>query len=632
MRPPRPPVPVQAFDRFDELLRRRPLTPASAGSSRPSSATPSLPPLLPRRHSFDAAPSLLPLTAEVGCDYDWGPDKAVDDAAAEHDAQAGAVGDSEDFAAWAEESRVAALEFKALDAECRGDLARPKLMSPAQQDALFGEARALFEEGQRWSESLWGGLARLRKRMASLAQNAERCAEVGHFQAVAHGIEREFEVFKVQQRQEFQTLTASELELSEESLVVLGRRAEGWIAEASVLGSSSARARGSSAPPAQEGASSGAADGAVTARSFQQLLRAPSADDLAATPRRPGTALLADDPEVAEVRSQLLELDAEIQRSSTGGWTAMEHRIFLRIWQAADMTVGPEVLKKLKVQLPTPKTEEEVLEHVRWSGHVESLLARRRSLVYRWRQRRLDLERSAAAELEETRARDWDRRRQEELRQQQEQEERRSKVEEWRQLRAGRDRQAAIEQELLVQEQARAERDAQASKCADLRDVVEDWRIQRETKRQHAEKQEVAARAEARCLSVENRRRVARRNAEFLRRKLKETPAEVLAGAAPSPRPLRPPSRSRSVDACSRLHEPTHASAQRVVNSRPATAAKVAAVPGAERRRASHAARVRRAAAAVGQTVSGALAEPPPAPRCLIPSASEPPPVPDLRM
>mmetsp|Transcript_155771 Transcript_155771/g.499350 ORF Transcript_155771/g.499350 Transcript_155771/m.499350 type:complete len:648 (+) Transcript_155771:198-2141(+) len=639
--------PGEAFERFDELLRRRPPPP----DARPGAACTQLPPVLPRRQSAGHDEQALPPPG-----HDW--------ASAEDQEQLGDddVGDamkalSDDLETWSGDLKALCKDALELEQECRLDLAKPRLMATAQQESLFAEIRLLDEEGDRWREGVWGGLGRLRKRVATLAQNAEQCS-VNQLQAIGRGIEREVEVFKAQQRQEFQTLAASELGLHEESLHALGRRAEGWVADPSaLLPPQSARSRGSSTPPPDSGQDS---DDLGSAHSSRRLLRMPSADGLPAVPR-PGTAQAHEDEGVKEIRLEIVEVDAELacMGSETGGWSTFEHKLFLRIFTAGGLKAGPALLAKLGAKLPTPRREEELLEHVRWTGDYEALQAKRRNLLTRWRDKRVELELKAEAAGLALKAQQAELRRQAELQKQKEQGERRSQVAEWRQARAERERQVAIEQELAEQAQLRRGREAQMNKCMAQKEVVDEWRGQLEAAQAHAARQEVAARANTRRISHQEKRRIAQRNAEMLRKRMQEMPPEMMEPQRPPRRPASARSSRRlgcsnSADCCgpvdslgqvpgspscgSRVRaSSTHVEGSRLHQMTRSTAAKVSvkaseaamplspkasqcvelppeAAPAKPPAGASHLARVLRAASAGPPAGAGRLARPPSAP------------------
>mmetsp|Transcript_119276 Transcript_119276/g.382279 ORF Transcript_119276/g.382279 Transcript_119276/m.382279 type:complete len:598 (+) Transcript_119276:198-1991(+) len=589
--------PGEAFERFDELLRRRPPPP----DARPGAACTQLPPVLPRRQSAGHDEQALPPPG-----HDW--------ASAEDQEQLGDddVGDamkalSDDLETWSGDLKALCKDALELEQECRLDLAKPRLMATAQQESLFAEIRLLDEEGDRWREGVWGGLGRLRKRVATLAQNAEQCS-VNQLQAIGRGIEREVEVFKAQQRQD----------------------------------------------------SGQDSDDLGSAHSSRRLLRMPSADGLPAVPR-PGTAQAHEDEGVKEIRLEIVEVDAELacMGSETGGWSTFEHKLFLRIFTAGGLKAGPALLAKLGAKLPTPRREEELLEHVRWTGDYEALQAKRRNLLTRWRDKRVELELKAEAAGLALKAQQAELRRQAELQKQKEQGERRSQVAEWRQARAERERQVAIEQELAEQAQLRRGREAQMNKCMAQKEVVDEWRGQLEAAQAHAARQEVAARANTRRISHQEKRRIAQRNAEMLRKRMQEMPPEMMEPQRPPRRPASARSSRRlgcsnSADCCgpvdslgqvpgspscgSRVRaSSTHVEGSRLHQMTRSTAAKVSvkaseaamplspkasqcvelppeAAPAKPPAGASHLARVLRAASAGPPAGAGRLARPPSAP------------------
>lgn len=468
-----PPLPPQAdlFRRFDEALLRRPLAPEEFGSG-----------------GFESSDGTrCPDEAHREC-LNW-------------------------FHRWevlCSEARVAEQE-----------LAMPRL--PPGPQAELADARATAEdESSRWEDSLWGGLRHARKRVAALAQHADNGAFRGQVQVVARGVERELEVFKAQQRQEYDTLAGAEQELREDALLALGRRAEAWAAEPSAL---TARRRASEPPrlALEDGAEPGQGGSSSSSR-----LRYPSVDGGAdgGSARLPQPSRLADDPEACELQEQVAALDAELRaHGETGGWPRLEHLVFARVLRMFNGKVSPAFRSRLQQSLPEKK-EAEVQEHVVCYREHEARVAKRRELLARYRARRVELEHQAAEAQARQAAEEAAQRRCDEDRKRAAAEPQRRKVAEWRQSRSEEEERTGTRESFLSEQRALREREARRDVQEQQREAIEVFRSQRDAVRQEqVAKEEAAMRAAAaarRSLSQDERQRIAHRSAEMLRKKLQQ--------------------------------------------------------------------------------------------------------------
>lgn len=593
----------ELFRRFDSILQRRPAE-AEGGEAAPP-------------------PSLLSRSLRA----DWGEAEGVEE---ELRAEAAAVAERA-RSRWLAEWHELSSEARGVEDEVSAELVKPKVRACMQQaDPSFDRAAA-EEDSRRWHQSLWGGLGRLRKRVAALAQNSEQAdgegAIAGQLQAVARGIERELDVFKAQQRQEFDSFEATEPDAQEEALAVLCQRFEGWAAEASALQAPRSQSATAAAAPhrgrrARAASAALALDVPATGGSSSSLARTPSAasagGDLGVV-----DADVVEDAVILEVKEELAALDAEISSAGgeTGGWSNLEHHIFLRLFHNFGLKATPRFYAMLQERLPS-MSEADLVDHVRWTADYEAKQTKRRLLLVKWRDRKADLARQAADARAEQLAQQAAQLRQAEKRERKAQAERRRKVTEWRAARDEEEQRSAAEQRVAAEEQARSERELQRSRQQQQREAAEAFRAQRDVVRAKAAREEATMRASAsRAVSQEDRERIAKRSAEMLRKKLQQAASAAMAAAGP-PRPPgqgKPNARKARAASCdhaeSRLHHLTHSSAQRAA-CRPLAVAQAwidepdLPPPGAAVGGASHVARVLRAAS-LGPPPPGRLARPP---------------------
>lgn len=426
-------------------------------------------------------------------------------------------------------------EASALEEQQRAALqprpARLEAMSTAQSREVQAAQEDADHESSRWSENVWGGLGRLRKRVAALRQHSAS-AEPEHLQAVARGLERDLEVFKAQQRQDFQSLPLAE-EL-EASLETMARRFDSWLAEPSFFArgfadTSHASPSASSRSPSRRAAAertasvlSGITGAAPAAGSRTELSQLPSvahhAPAAGETSRR--LHLAKDDPELQQLKAELESLGPEADPGS-GGWSATQHDVFVRILRSFKNEATPQFYARLQQQFPD-FSEAQMADHLRWFSEYEAQQARRRCILARWRQRRLELELEAGDLDGQTLA---EQRRKADEKDQRARADQRRKVTEWRQNRAEEEERAALLQKSRDEEQARIEKQRQKQQekhNKELRESAEASRRQREADRLQAElsRAQATRSASKRSLSQEDRHRIAQRNMEILHKKL----------------------------------------------------------------------------------------------------------------
>eukprot|EP00927_Polykrikos_kofoidii_P072611 TRINITY_DN68711_c0_g1_i1.p1 TRINITY_DN68711_c0_g1~~TRINITY_DN68711_c0_g1_i1.p1 ORF type:complete len:624 (-),score=101.96 TRINITY_DN68711_c0_g1_i1:36-1907(-) len=447
--------------------------------------------------------------------------------------------------AWTQVRKELAAEAEVLDVECNEEFSKALSRKLAQFGELCVESAAIEEESDLWNASLWGGLERLRKRVHALGKNM-RSAHVGEIQVVSRCVERELESYKAQQRQSFQTLAVEELEL-QGNLEGYARRFESWLADSFLLAytpredgslsgsrggarsnscsSSSSRLRGHSMPPFA--ADAGGERSVTTGSAAGQAVCGTSVEGSQARET-------VEDPRIKEFREGMEKLYAEERKAGgpSGGWTTLSHEIFTRILRMFKGQATPAFYERLEERLPDiPRVRLE--EHVAWHAEQECRQAERRLLLSRWRARKAELERQAA-ESEEPSPEDLQRRRQAERHRQQLKAEQRRHVSEWRRQQAEEEDRAAAERRNLEMEQARKLELEQQRQRVAQREAVEVYRRQREVERSTF--REASAR-EARCsskraASQEDRKRIANRNLDLLRRKLLSAHEQSQAAAA----------------------------------------------------------------------------------------------------
>lgn len=491
----------------------------------------------------------------------------------------------------------------------------------------------------------------MRKRVTSLRLNASR-ADVEQLRCIARGMERDLDVFKAQQRQQYEAFVVAEHGI-QESLEVLGRRFEAWCNEPSAvfrpLGQETNTARGCSVgnssgsrsrPSTDEGTASAmqefaallfarfpdsdAAFAALDTNSTGQLsltMFQAAAESLqfrgdarsvfseldvskkGILTRCDFTALsksdhvAMEDPEMLKIRTALEALQTEIERAggATGGWSEINHDTFMRIFRMFKMQATPAFFTRVEERFPE-MPHAKIADHARWLAEHEQRQATKRKLLQRRRERKAELDKEAAAEREAS-TQDAEQRRQASEREHRQREDTKRRLTEWRQQRAEEEERAAAQQRQAGREQARMEREHRRQQLVQ-RETVEAYRRQREVERARAREGEAEANASAvaarRALSLEDRQRISRRNEDVLRRKLQ---LQAQAGPAPMP-PGAPAPRSRGPRRAydhveSRLYENTRCFEQKVRE-----AAKASELLPEERSTAAFAPRPRRAASA----------------------------------
>lgn len=447
-----------------------------------------------------------------------------------------------------------ALADEALDLQEPGFLSlRPPLPKPLLRE-LQEDDEATCTETQRWLDSLWEGLGHVRKRVHVLEQNCQYSAPE-QIKALTKSIDRELETYKAQQRQLYESMALQELEL-EDSLQGLGRRFDGWLQRPSGAdvcrdGAAGRKASGRLEGLSGEGGSSGSRSASPTGR--------------AATGAVEEGTEAQEDEEIKQIRITLADMEAEERKAGalTGGWTSMQHNVFMRVFRMFKMQATPTCYAKLAERFPDMQ-EADIISHVRWVADFQNRQAQKRLLLQRWRHRRLELEQEAADAEKEAKSEEAVKRRQAEEQDYQLRLEQRKKVAEWKQARSEEgERLTAAQQRQSDQEKARRMLEQQ-NRHNQVREAAEAFRAQRAAEaEQERERHEARSRANRRAVSQEDRQRIAQRNFEALKKKLLVPPAPP--SARPAGRPPEPPWRSRAYEHVeSRLHEPTEAFTQKL--------------------------------------------------------------------
>lgn len=414
-------------------------------------------------------------------------------------------------------------------------------------EVLLHEADA---ERGRWEDAFWGTLTRLRKRVTALGLNGAHNCNPEQLRTLAKGLEHEFEAFKASQRQDYDTMAASKPGL-EDNLHGLAQRFEGWAQEAPAL----ARSSSCGAP---------ASTGEGQSQSSQRRSRSADVE-------RGGRGADADGPAeedsvVEEIKAELNALELEVQRTggTWGGWSQFHHEDFMRIYRIFKNQATPAFYHQMSVRFPDT-SEADIAAHVQWCAESGDRQAKKRQLLVRWRDRRAELARQAAEAARERDARSLCQDRQAREREWIQRDLKMQKVSEWRQLKEEEAERAAALARATAENKARLEREQQRSKRRLMRGVNEVLKSKRELERQQAEAELLALKqAEAcrRALSEDDRRRIAHRNVELLKRKLQAqppTPSSSAMGEKPLPNPAY-----AHVD--SRLHNSTQCFLQRVAS------------------------------------------------------------------
>jgi hypothetical protein len=450
-------------------------------------------------------------------------------------------------------------EADAVRAECGEDMPsylKPQSMSASLQAELKAELVETAIDSERWLNDLWNAASKIHKRVSSFAMNAAS-ADPQQMQPLSRSIERELSTFKARQRAEFDALASTEFGL-EEVLPVLGRRFESWLAEPSALlkeiptGGSSGSLR----------AASGSPRGSSPRQASSRSPRARSRE----------RGLERSDPvdtESSELRTALETLEAEEKRAGgiAGGWNMQDHEVFMRISRVFKNQVTPAFFAKVEERLPN-LSKVQIADHARWLAEHEQRQATKRRLLARWRERKLELEREASNAKDERAALEAEQQRQASKNEMRQRAETKRRLAEWKKGRADEEEFEADRQKREELEQARLERD-QRNKQLHQKELVDAFRRRREAQQQALRREEEqaasAASATRRALSQDDKQRIARRNAEVLRRKLQAPAAPAAAARAPSPaRAGRPPSRGGYEHVESRLYDTTECFIQKI--------------------------------------------------------------------
>lgn len=557
------------FRRFDEICHRRthdrepgPLedTPAPAkedlGSAKCTQAGGQRPPL-PRIPSFGkAASGSARVTDSVGGAADGGAfitDGGVPDDGSTVDDEACDEDDDAAVEEWLGMWRELGDESDVLGNGSFDEFLKPRCMSAPQISEMKSEVSNHDNESQIWNEAMWGSLARLRQRVAVLAQNAPVCRP-RELKVLSSGLGREMESFKTQQRLQFQCLAGEEASL-QASLAALERRCDAWLAE-----------------PCWQPRALGQDGGASHRASSGSRSRAPSTGRDASGASQL-ERLAREDPEIQKLRCEMEALEAEIEEAGgpTGGWTTISHEIFTRLFRTYKQRATPQFLAAV-VQRLYDHDEAQVLAHVAWLPDHKRRQRAKRDLLSRWRERRKELERQHAAAAADRVDPEEAKLRRQAL--EREHAERRRKVAEWKRLRTEEVERAAAVQYCMALEQARMDREQQRRHVSAQKKAVEAYRRHREAERDAASNGAVArpssAGASRRAVSQEDRERIAHRNLDALRKKMQLQQQQQQSGAEQRPESRRRSSAYAHVE--SRLHAVTESYIQKIASKEPSLA------------------------------------------------------------
>lgn len=478
----------------------------------------------------------------------FAPDEDVQEVVADQFVQGDDINDEE---AWRREHVQLSEEESSLDnllKNIASDTPPRPLFATLLTSSQLTDLRQLQEEidsnFSRWQDNIWSGLGRLRKRVAAISQNG--AAQTEHLEVLARGVERDLEVFKAQQRQEFETLALQEPNL-EDTLSILSRRFDGWLAEGSCLPHLAAS-------PAR----SNEAGGSLTPR--RGYVRSEVGKEGGSAPTGPSSLHVAnDDPELQEIRNSLKNIAEEVEKAGGqyGGWNQYHHEVFIRIFRIFKLQATESCYARLLERFPD-RNKEELAEHIAWFNDNETRQGRRRVLLAKWRRRKQELEQAGNQRNEPT-AEEKELKKKAEEQERQLRAEQRRKVSDWRQAKAEEEERQALRRQKEAEDEARLAREQLRQQQKQLKETVEVFRHRREMDRQASqERVQRPTSARKRALSQEDRQRIAQRNCELLKKKLQ--------AGLPLPRPEEPRRNSAYDHIESRLYSQTESFVQKITN------------------------------------------------------------------
>jgi len=438
-------------------------------------------------------------------------------------------------AEWQERDQRFTSEIWSLESDVRQEVFNPRCMTRDQLAELKDENSQNAAQRDKWEEDLYTNLSMIRKRVKSLAQNME-VAPADQLKHLVIDVERQFDRFKRNQRQEYDAFAITESGLFE-TLGSMEERFEGWVQGPSGL----------CPPRPQSGAQS----------------RESSQDDRPLSAR----SRCSQDQELNDIKDRLeaLEMDLQHEGGNTGNWPRDDHETFVRVIRKFKGEATPQAFERLAEMLPH-LAHEALVNHVQWYTEYENRQKLKKRLLEMWRERRSILSHAPV----EPQLEDLPKEEQAALREQ-----RRLFEEQDRQVRAEKKRliaewkQARAEEEERAMQRNERERHEALLKEAQKRDqqlkqreVVETYRQARQIdeEKKKAQQMHKARTAQRRALSCEDKQRIQKRNAELFRKKL-----SGVVEARAHMQDFGPPSRNPAYNHIqSRLYDTTESYVQKI--------------------------------------------------------------------
>lgn len=357
----------------------------------------------------------------------------------------------------------------------------------------------IAREQERWVDSLWASISRLRKRNNSLADSVRISAnDDALLNKLVLNLEREISIFKERQRQVYDELALEQSSL-EDALQHMEQRFNNWVTETYT-----------EKEPKQQAAAA------------------------AHTPAKPKF----EDARLSKIRTAIDAVQSEIDRNGGefGNWTKEDHETFCRLYTKHNMSqdkAGTLFYKTAAHLLPL-MSHENLVDHVNWFVTYDERRLQKKNLLAEWRERKDQLRSAQAEEVtQQTLAAELETKRKREKQQQKNAEEMKRKIADWKQAKAEEIKRLEIREAREQAERKRAEQEQIALEQAKRKPIVKAFVEQR--KRQQAAFQP-QARAE---LPPEVKERIANRNHELYLKNMKLQQAREREA---QPTPLTPKS------------------------------------------------------------------------------------------
>lgn len=410
--------------------------------------------------------------------------------------------------AWREQWRQLGLQAWSAESDSRRETQNPRSLSQEHLEELRAELLKGDTNLRGWETELWGGMAKVRKRIKVLARSVHFAPHQGDIRRMVQAAEHDLRIFAEQTRHEEDELAALECSLQdtlESSLV----RFEGWCAQESALRK----------PP----------------ESVSKSSRPPSCSRV----RQADASSKKEAKQLDSMHEQLDKLAADMvaDGGDTGGWSSDDHDTFLRVFRKYKRKTGVEFIAEAQ-QLLSHKEHEDLVGHISWMLVHEDRQLQKRQLVEKWRCMRAatatkeapaDAKQAltAAAAREEKRQRACSRERvTKEL------SEKKKQVEEWRTARSEEQRTQQAEQARRTEEAKQREVQERQRQAETRRQAMEGLRERRAADDallgKGGRNATPTAGAMGQPMSIEDKRRIAERNAALLQKRAAQVQAKRL--------------------------------------------------------------------------------------------------------